>query len=401
MSEIHSGKSGHLSVLRIAWVAHNNVDRSVKGKEAEEFLLHLLPRDVFEIVDSHPDVILFMTGGSERNAIKLIEPGNPVLLLSIRAINSYPAATEVMAWAINNNIFAILSDGLEALESGLLERWRKTCSVWRSFSGKRAGLIGSVSEWLVASGTPPERFGRLFDAALINIPWDSVPDYSGREPDNILFSRFKESGFRGLDDSARVLTALREVINDYELSAVAVECFSLVQERGVTACLALALLNAEGTVAACEGDLASMAGMMLVSQAAGTMPWMANTTRITKNSLLLTHCTISLDLVTDIRLDTHYETDCSVAVKGRISAREVTIFRFSENLDRAFVAEGIITGIPDLKTACRTQAEIELSPAALETLRTHPLGNHLLLVPGRHAGLLSLACRYKNISILS
>ncbi|MDZ7635362.1 MAG: hypothetical protein U5L72_13415 [Bacteroidales bacterium] len=102
-----------------------------------------------------------------------------------------------------------------------------------------------------------------------------------------------------------------------------VECFSLVQQqRKVTACLALAQLNSEGTVAACEGDLASMAGMMAGLAATGTVPWMANTTRLTEKSLVLSHCTIAFDLVSDISLPTHFETDSSLAIDGQMTATE-------------------------------------------------------------------------------
>ncbi len=165
------------------------------------------------------------------------------------------------------------------------------------------------------------------------------------------------------------------------------ECFSLVQQRKVTACLALAQLNSEGTVAACEGDLASMAGMMAGQEATGIVPWMANTTRLTEKTLILSHCTIAFDLVSDIKLPTHFETDNSLAIDGQMTATEVTIFRFSESLDRVFIAEGRVAGRPRLPDACRTQVEIELPGNKLKLLRERPLGNHLLVLPGRHAGL--------------
>jgi L-fucose isomerase-like protein len=189
------------------------------------------------------------------------------------------------------------------------------------------------------------------------------------------------------------------VIRDNNLDAIAVECFSLVQERKVTACLALAQLNAEGTVAACEGDLASMAGMMAVKALTGSVPWMANTTRLTDSSLVLTHCTAPFDLLKDMTLRTHYETGLSLAVDGEIKPSEVTVCRFSEKLDHAFIAAGRVISRPHLEDACRTQVEIELSPEPLRELRERPLGNHLLLLPGHHCELLRLACRYKGIAL--
>jgi len=360
----------------------------------------LLPPDAFVMEDQQPDIILFMSGGSERKAISLSEPGHPLLLLSIRGNNAYAAATEVMAWMVTNNRWAILSDAMEALKTGLIENWRQIVHTWRSFRGKKAGLIGSVSEWLVASDVPAERFRQVFDLDLLTIPWNTLPDYRELEPDPVLFQRFKGSQAAGLADASRVLALLRQTILKEGLSAIAVECFSLVQQQKVTACLALAQLNTEGIVAACEGDLASMAGMMLLEAVTGSVPWMANTTGLQGNKLLLSHCTAAFNVVSDVKLATHYETDCSVAVQGMVTAVEATLFRLSANLDKAIILTGKVTSHPDFPDACRTQVELEISPSASDILKNRPLGNHLLMVPGNWTELLRLVCGYKGITVM-
>ncbi|MFZ2287459.1 MAG: hypothetical protein WAV93_10790 [Bacteroidales bacterium] len=383
-------------VLRVAWAAHRGVGENT-GSEAGNYMRGLLPPEHFIMVDSRPDIILFMSGGSERRAIEQTEPGHPVLLLSIRGNNAYAAATEVMAWMVNHNRIALLSDAADASESGLTERWRRAAGVWHHLKGKRAGLIGAVSEWLVASDVSAETLRKRFGVNLTGIPWAGLPDYSREDPDSALLQRFAGHKATGLDEAARVLTLLRRVISENNLSAVGVECFSLVQQHKVTACLALAQLNNEGSVAACEGDLASMAGMMAGQAAAGIVPWMANTTRLTGETLILSHCTIAFDLAREIKLLTHFETDSSLAVDGQLTASEVTLFRFSDSLDRALIAEGKVVSRPRLANACRTQVEIELPENKLKILRGKPLGNHLLVLPGKHSVLLSLACFYKGM----
>jgi L-fucose isomerase-like protein len=394
---INSDRNGiNEYVLRIAWAAHRGADATT-GSGAGIFMQGLLPPETFMMVDAHPDIILFMSGGSERRAIELADPDRPVLLLSIRGNNAYAAATEVMAWMVNNSRIAMLSDATDGSESGLINRWRAAAGVWQQLKGKKAGLIGAVSEWLVASDVPAETLRRQFGVNLIGIPWSGLPDYFKEEPDSALLKRFAGQTVAGLDEAARVLTLLRRVISENNIDAVGVECFSLVQQRKVTACLALAQINNEGTVAACEGDLASMAGMMTGQAATGIVPWMANTTRLTEKTLILSHCTIAFDLVSDIKLPTHFETDSSLAINGQLTATEVTLFRFSENLDRAFIAEGRVVSRPRLANACRTQIETELPENMLKVLKEKPLGNHLLVLPGKQAGLLRLACIYKGI----
>jgi len=273
MSIKSNGTGINEHVLRVAWAAHRGSGENT-GAEAEKFMQRLLPSEAFMMTHSDPDIILFMSGGSERRAIELSVAERPVLLLSIRGNNAYATATEVMAWMGNHSRIAMLSDATDASESGLIERWRAVAGVWQNLDGKRAGLIGTVSEWLVASDVSAGILLGQFGVNLVGLPWTQLPDFSNEEPDSVLLSRFGGQKAAGLDEAARILTLIRRVISDNNLNAVGVECFSLVQKRKVTACLALAQLNAEGTVAACEGDLASMAGMMAGQAATGIVPWM-------------------------------------------------------------------------------------------------------------------------------
>lgn len=385
--------------LNIAWTANKGADADT-GHEAEQYMQQWLPVNTFVMTDQQPDIILFMSGGSERQALEMIQPERPVLLLSIRGNNAYAAATEVMAWMVSHGRFAMLSDCQDAFETGLLNHWQQMVNTWQGFYGKKAGLIGRVSDWLVASAVPAERFRRQFGITLEEIPWSTLPDYNGMLPDTALIERFHGQNIQGLNQAAQVLAVLRQTMVRHKLCAMAVECFSLVQQRKVTACLALAQLNTEGAVAACEGDLASMAGMLLLGAFAGNVPWMANTTRITAKTLLLSHCTVPFNMIEKPSLTSHYETDCSLAIKGSIQAKEVTIFRLSGPLDKAFIAEGTVLDYPDLPSACRTQLEIELPAASLLQMRNQPLGNHLVMVPGSYGKILRLACLYRGIKMI-
>ena len=385
--------------MNIAWAGHKGCGPDT-GEKARAFLHQFLPPGSFEMTVEAPDIILFMSGGSERMAISLAQPGQPVLLLAIRGNNAYAAATEVMAWMNANNRIALLSDVQDAFESGLVDQWRQTVSTWKKLEGQKAALIGAVSEWLVASDVPAEQLRKVMGVELLTIPWSNLSDFREKRSDDSLMLRFQGHTTEGMKDAARVLTLLRQEVEKQNFSAIAVECFSLVQKNKVTACLALAQLNTEGTVAACEGDLASMAGMMLIREACGRVPWMANTTRLSGNSLILSHCTAAFNLVENIKLATHYETDCSLAVKGMVTASEVTLFRFSDSLEKAMIITGKVTGHPAYPDACRTQVELEISPEAAGILKNRPLGNHLLMIPGRWAELLEMVCGYKGITLI-
>jgi len=385
--------------LKISLVAHKGSGPDT-GEKATAFLGKFLAAGSFEITSQPPDIILFMSGGSERMAISLAKPGHPVLLLAIRGNNAYAAATEVMAWMKANNRYALLLDARDAFESGLVDLWWQTVNVWKKLNGQKAALIGAVSDWLVASEVAAEQLKKVMGVYLEEIPWSELPDYREMITDETLMNRFHGNKVRGLEEAARVLTLLRNEVEKQSLSAIAVECFSLVQQEKVTACLALAQLNTEGITAACEGDLASMAGMMLVRELTGMVPWMANTTRIEGQTLTLSHCTAAFNLVENVSLPTHYETNTSLAVKGMVKASGVTLFRLSSTLEKAMILTGKVTGHPQHRDACRTQVEIVISPSSADKLKNQPLGNHLLMIPGNWSDPLEMVCRYKEIIIL-
>ena len=58
------------------------------------------------------------------------------------------------------------------------------------------------------------------------------------------------------------------------------------------------------------------------------------------------------------------------------------------NLDALFLAEGEVVPAPRRDDLCRTQVDVQLEPGQVASLLDRPLGNHLVLVPGRFASRL-------------
>jgi hypothetical protein len=57
-------------------------------------------------------------------------------------------------------------------------------------------------------------------------------------------------------------------------------------------------------------------------------------------------------------------------------------------LEHVFIAEGQAVPAPPREDLCRTQVDVTLAPAEVAELLARPLGNHLVLVPGRSAARL-------------
>ena len=366
----------------------------------QEKLRELFPEISFRFVSENPDLIYFLTGGSEQEAVAAMQTGKHFLLLAGFENNAYAAGMEVKAWADEKKISSSLASLHEAEEKKILNDHALICSSLRLLNKKHAALIGNVSKWLVASEFPfilaKERFG----INILHLQWSSLPDFMSFDPDPEFFEVFKQANKDFLTNEARFYSFLKHIVNKFNISGLTVECFQLVNTRNISACLALAMLNNMNIAAGCEGDLVSLTGMMLIQALTGHIPWMANVAGFNGSNLLLAHCTAPINLLDEIELPTHFETNKSFAVTGKLKMEDITIFRMNQHLDRAFISIGKIVSQPRHSFACRIQAEIAVSETDLEKLLKQPLGNHHLIFPGDHRGILARACRNKQVQII-
>ena len=168
-------------------------------------------------------------------------------------------------------------------------------------------------------------------------------------------------------------------------------CFDLLTSVRNTGCLALAKLNAEGYVAGCEGDVPAMLTMMIARSLFGISGFQANPSRINPETgeMLFAHCTIPLDMVERYEYDTHFESGIGVAIRGFMKEGPVTIFKVSADLSRHFIAEGHLVENQSKPDLCRTQQVIRLADKHQTAyFLTNPIGNHHIILPGRHKLLL-------------
>ncbi|MFN7990394.1 MAG: hypothetical protein U0529_23195 [Thermoanaerobaculia bacterium] len=357
-----------------------------------------------------PVAVVVGTGGTESEVLRLralreaASPGDPLLLVTIPAHNSLPAALEALARVRQEGgrgriVHLASPDDAPALErvSAAIEDLRVLGRLCRS----RIGLVGVPSDWLVASVPAAEAVREVWGPETVNVDLASLLEAPLREPDDKALalaasftdgaSATREAEAAGVRQASTVFSALSDLMARERLDAVAVRCFDLVTGRGTSGCLALSALNDAGCVAACEGDLASAVGMLWVKELLGTASWIANPSHADAATglLRLAHCTIARSLVTGWELRSHFESGLGVAIAGDLPPGPVTLLRLGgRRLDAIFLAEGEAVPIPRREDLCRTQVDVQLAPGEITELLERPLGNHLLLVPGRHAARL-------------
>ena len=112
----------------------------------------------------------------------------------------------------------------------------------------------------------------------------------------------REATFDEVIRAMRLFYALRKVASEEKLDALTLSCFKLIEQTQTTGCLALALLNDEGIIAGCEGDLQSIFTQLIVKELTGKLSFMANPSSINKanNELILAHCTIVVCILVSV-----------------------------------------------------------------------------------------------------
>jgi hypothetical protein len=66
--------------------------------EGKNRLMECFPTEKFNLSSQNPDILYFISGGSEREALTYAKTGKFLLLVAFEENNSYAAATEVKAY---------------------------------------------------------------------------------------------------------------------------------------------------------------------------------------------------------------------------------------------------------------------------------------------------------------
>ncbi len=396
---MHEENYSLMEKLRVKLLAFPSAELSVfdKGKKK---LLNIFSQDQVEYVNDKPDILMFLTGGSERIAINSVQEYKFYLILATRENNSWASATEVKAWMNQHNISSMLINYEDENVVELINDFYNVRNGVRRLHGQRLGLVGNPSDWLVSSVVSPFIMQTRLGIEQVDISWNDIilDEIKQVAPD--FTSLFNSENSNEIFESGRIYEGLASLVPFYKLNALSVECFSLVNQTCHTACLALSKLNLDGLPAGCEGDTCSAVGLMVGKEVCGIIPWMANTAFINGEKALFAHCTAPANLYKKFKTDTHYETDKGLALSGELKGEIVTIFRLDNTLNRMFITHAKVTDHPKSKTACRTQLEVQLNSTAQDYFLNNPFGNHHLIIPGDWTKRLSLAAKLLRMDVV-
>lgn len=329
--------------------------------------------------DTDKKLIYVRTGGSEETFCKLGLKGEIRLLTSGKE-NSLAAAMEILSYInLNGGKGEILHGSAEYIASRI--RGEADESEGPSMTmplppidlgGKRVGVIGAPSDWLISSGVDYSKAKDRLNVEMVDIPIEEL----------ICGVKGHNCDLRSFKGSEAVYEELKSIVEKYSLDALTLRCFDLLDSIGNTGCLALARLNAEGITSSCEGDIPALFTMMIAKERTGCPGFQCNLSRISGDELLFAHCTVPLSMAKSYTYDTHFESGIGTAIKAELPLKEITIAKLSPDLENIAVIPGRILRNQSEANLCRTQVVVEAAGARDYFLK-YSFANHHVIIPGR------------------
>ena len=324
----------------------------------------------------------------------------PAILLADGMQNSLAAALEISSWLRGRGMKS------EILHGELPEIIKRIFVLHSNFKaqqalfGSRIGVIGAPSSWLVASNVDYLLSKRRWGIEYTDISLERVYEYYNQVTDDEVGEACaafagkalacREATPEDLIKAMRLYRAIKRIVEEEKLSALTLSCFKLIEQTGTTGCLALSLLNDDGIIAGCEGDLQSIFTQLAVKVLTGKASFMANPSMINArtNEIVLAHCTVGIAQTEQYIIRNHFETEMGIGIQGILPTGHVTLVKCGgECLDEYYLNTGTLTENTNYINMCRTQVRIKMDTPA-EYFLKNPLGNHHILIQGNYEILL-------------
>ncbi len=362
----------------------------------------MLAGDDYSTYGSHAlDLIYVRTGGTEgqfRDLLpRLVEQSRrPFYLLTSGESNSLAASIEILSHLREKGARGEILHGLPEFVSRRIQLLAQAGEVRMKLAGCRLGVIGAPSDWLIASQVDRPAVHNQLGIEIIDISMQELLREIETAPEVTASKKMTELAQSGKVSAAlpmalRIHSALKRIVERHRLSGFTLRCFDLLSAVQNTGCLALAMLNAEGIVASCEGDVPALLSMTIAGAMLGVSGFQANPSRVNPDSglILLAHCTIPLNMVKRYEFDTHYESGLGIGIRGYMKEGPVTLFKVSGDLSRHYAEEGMLIRNQSYANLCRTQQIIQLRDREkTRYFLTDPIGNHHIVLPNHCKSLL-------------
>ncbi|NPA97372.1 MAG: hypothetical protein GXO32_07215 [Crenarchaeota archaeon] len=338
--------------------------------------------------DAFP-IAVALTGGTSRAIRRFVEAGafDRMIIFAHGEHNSLPSAISARAKLEAEGMYVWLYHCPTLHDQScrlVIDEMMSVSYAVANILSARFALVG-VEE----KSDEVSDFENSFGVEVEIVPMDEFADMiSSASDDDVrkfvddISARLGVERSENLESVGRVYAALKKLFVERKLVGVGIDCFRYIVEKGVAPCLAVAKLNEEGFVTACEADVKSLLLMSLSYFLTGSSGWMANASMFRGRKAWFAHCTASLSLLRNAKALTHFESGKPYAVTGELSSDVFTIASVSSDFSLMAVALGRVEASGLLSIAmCRTAAVVDLGIDAEKIPLVAP-ANHHVFMPG-------------------
>ncbi|MBU4511343.1 hypothetical protein KJ830_09900 [bacterium] len=381
VSEVHN--EGYISSTLQGFLA--DIEEKL-GEKFENINLQDFDKDCFPL-------IFIKSGGVEGKFKQIFKQVNgPYLLLSSGLHNSFAASLEIASFLKQEGEKVEIIHGDSGYIARRIKELSKIFEVKNRLASTKLGVIGKPSDWLIASDVDYNKVKDVLGISLIDIEIDELVKEIDQDHnfDHPKLNDIKNKGFdsKSIDGALKIYNGFKAIVNKYKFDGITVRCFDLLEIYKNTGCLGISLLNDEGIVAGCEGDIPALISMAILHYLTDEPVFMANPSSIDidKNEIILAHCTLPLNMPDEFYLKTHFESGLGVGIKGVIGEGEATIFKLSGDGKNYFVSGGEIIENLNKESLCRTQIRMKVDEDIKYFLQ-NSIGNHHLICKGDYSKL--------------
>lgn len=369
---------------------HEKSQLQEKGKEFLEEIfdnLHLSYHLIsLEEIKKYDFVLIFVQSGGVEGKflqeISFFQP--PFLLLTYGHNNSLAASMEILSYLKDHDLQGeILHGSLSYIISKIKDRMMMQ-EAYLKIKGSRLGVIGKPSDWLIASDVSDEEVAKIFEIQLCHYSIDELCEIYENITD-VKETSFSYSNQKSLKKAQKMAEALKTMICKHNLNGLTLRCFDLLGKVKTTGCLGLSLLNDQGIIGTCEGDVPAMLSMHILNALLHTPSFQANPSciELEKKEMIFAHCTLPLSMTQSFTLDTHFESGIGVAIQGEMALGMITIFKLSRDLKHYYVETAEIVENLHRSDLCRSQIRVRFLND-MSYFLTRPYGNHHIILYGNH-----------------
>ncbi len=368
---------------------------------------YIFPEELGNTIPEGATMVLVGSGGVEEMVKANIDRLPPyVVLIADGLKNSLAASLEILSWMRMNGRHGRVLHGPTSFIMQGIDDYAAAHSAITRLNGKRVGVIGKPSGWLIASNVDYAAMRERWGVEMVDIPIDEVvKGYEAVTADEVqdITDEFiskavgvKEPSRDEVVKAMRLYRSVKGIVELYRLDAFTLNCFDLIPTTRTTGCVALALLNQEGIPAGCEGDEQTLLTMLAVQAATGEMTFMANPSKILDNAaheMVFAHCTIAPAMTDRYIVRDHYESLSGVAVEGIFDPMDMTVVKCGgKGMERCFISKAQLLECTTNPNMCRTQLHLRLDQP-LDYFLERSIGNHHVIVRGDHSDRLTAILR--------